>query len=391
MKIIYITTAMEENDYKSFVKQWHKHPNPSNQNFHNKLIRSIALTNEVEVISIRPFSKKLCKSRKLKAELNEIGHITWRYLSIKGGKISRLINVKKQAKAILRSIYDKDEDFVIFTDTINPLCISTANALSKMYQIPTIGICTDSPSNITGTKRSYTLYLLNQSARCYGYLALTNELNDLFNPNNKPSLIIEGIADIERADKDAIGINTPYFFFAGALLERYGVYNMINAFNQLKTSKVDLYICGHSGDETKLREAIKDNNLIHYLGTIPVSLVLDYEKTALANINPRPYSEDLDRFSIPSKTIEYLASGRPTISVKNTKLMKHFQENAIWAKSGEPEDLLYAMRTVINLTKEERKNLGKTAKEKVDKLYSLKAVNKKINTFLQAFKTTINQ
>ena len=140
----------------------------------------------------------------------------------------------------------------------------------------------------------------------------------------------------------------------------------------------------------KLKEAIKGNPLIHFLGTLPVSLVLDYERTALANINPRPYSEDLDRFSIPSKTIEYLSSGRPTISVRNSKLMKHFKENAIWARTGEPEDLLLAMRTVINLTKEERKNLGQTAKEKVQKLYSLKVVNKKVNAFLELFKTTIN-
>lgn len=381
---------MEENDYKSFVKLWYRQPNPSNQNFHNKLIRAIALTNEVDVISIRPFSKKLCKTRKLKAEINENGLIKWHYLAIKGGKLSRLIKVKKQAKTLVKEIYDKRDDFVIFTDTINPLCISTANALSKKFQIPTIGVCTDSPSNISGTKRSYTLYLLNQASRCYGYFALTQELNELFNPNGKPSIIIEGIADIEQANKDAIGINTPYFFFGGALLERYGVYNMIKAFSNLKTEKVDLYIAGHSGDENKLKEAIKGNPLIHFLGTLPVSLVLDYERTALANINPRPYSEDLDRFSIPSKTIEYLSSGRPTISVRNSKLMKHFKENAIWARTGEPEDLLLAMRTVINLTKEERKNLGQTAKEKVQKLYSLKVVNKKVNAFLELFKTTIN-
>lgn len=391
MKIVYITTAIDSNDYKSFTKLWIKSPNPSNQNFHNKLIRSISLTNEIHVISIRPFSKKLCKTRKLKAEPAKTdGNITWHYLAISGDKLSRLISVKRQAKSIFKHIYKKDEDIVIFTDTINPMCINVANSLSKKYQIPTIGICTDSPSNITGTTKTYTTYLLKQASKCYAYLALTQELNDLFNPSNKPSLIVEGLVEPHTPSVNAIGISDPYFFFAGALLERYGVYNLIEAFGMLKTTKVDLYICGHSGNEEKLKEAIKDNPLIHYLGTLPVSIVLDYECAALANINPRPYSEDLDRFSIPSKTIEYLSSGRPTISVKNTKLMKHFKENAIWARSSEPEDLCQAMRTVINLTKEERKTLGSEAKEKANALYSLKSINRRIHSFLELFKTRVN-
>ena len=63
MKIIYITAAMEASDFITFSKQWVKSPNPSNQNFHNKLIRSIAINNKIDVISIRPFNKKLCKTR----------------------------------------------------------------------------------------------------------------------------------------------------------------------------------------------------------------------------------------------------------------------------------------------------------------------------------------
>ena len=390
MKIIYITTAIDSTDYVSFCKLWSKSPNPSNQNFHNKLIRSLAINNEVHVISIRPFSKYLCKTRKLKAESAKTdGNITWNYLAITPNKISRLFSVKNQAKAIVKQLINKDEDAVIMTDTINPLCISVTTTLSKKYQIPTIAICTDSPSNITGTSKTYTTYLLRQASKCYAYLALTQELNDLFNPNGKPSLIIEGLVDTHAVSIGSIGIDDPYFFFAGALLERYGIYNLIEAFNMLKTNKVDLYICGHSGDEERVKEAIKSNPQIHYLGTLPVSIVLDYESSSLANINPRPYSEDLDRFSIPSKTIEYLSSGRPTISVKNTKLMKHFKENAIWARSSDPEDLYQAMRTVISLTKEERKILGMQAKEKANKLYSLESVNKKLNVFLELFKTKI--
>ena len=119
-------------------------------------------------------------------------------------------------------------------------------------------------------------------------------------------------------------------------------------------------------------------------------MVLQYEINALANINPRPFNMDLDKLSIPSKTLEYLASGAPTISVKNTKLQKIFEEEVIWAKSANPEDLEQAMRKVFDLSKKERVELGKKAKKKVQEHYSLDSVNKKINEFLEFFKSEIN-
>lgn len=392
MKIIYITTSIEQNDYVNFVKLWKRSPNPSNQNFHNKLIRSIAINNHIDVISIRPFSKNLCKTHKLKAEtkIDIKNDITWHYLSIQRNKLLRYISINKQGKAIMKSLYEKGDEYVILTDTINPTCIYLANILSKLYSIPTIGICTDSPSNITGTTKTYTLYLLKQASKCYGYISLTSELNNLFNPTDKNSLILEGIIDENGYKNVDIGIQTPYFFFAGALLEKYGVFNLIEAYKKLNTDKVDLYLCGHSGNLDKIKEAVSTCGSIHFLGTIPVSSVLQYETNALANINPRPFSEDFDRYSIPSKTIEYLASGKPTISVKNTKLMKHFKEDAIWAKSSDVDDLYNALKTVLSLNKEERKQLGLLAKEKAFNLYSLKTTNQKLNNFLESFKTRVN-
>lgn len=66
MRIIYFTTALSKNEYNEYTKLWKISPNPSNQNFHNKLIRSLSINNKVDVISIRPFSKKLVSSKRLK-------------------------------------------------------------------------------------------------------------------------------------------------------------------------------------------------------------------------------------------------------------------------------------------------------------------------------------
>ena len=58
MNIIYFTTAQDNNDYNEYLKIWPYPINASMQMLHNRLIRSMSLRNHVDVISLRPFSKK---------------------------------------------------------------------------------------------------------------------------------------------------------------------------------------------------------------------------------------------------------------------------------------------------------------------------------------------
>ena len=382
MKIIYITTSLEENDYIEFNKLWTVSLNPSNQNFHNKMIRSFALNNPVDVISIRPFSKAKCAIKVLKADTKVVNNITYHYLKIKRNKLFRLISLKSQVKSLIEEL--KTDDSVIITDTINPKCVSVTNYIQKKFHIPAIGICTDLPSNITGTNRSYTLYLIRNCYKLDGFITLTEGLNLLFNQFNKDHITIEGIVE----SKD-IEINTPvegkYIFFGGALLPRYGVYNLIEAFKNIENPDISLLICGHHADEEQIAAAIGDDPRIKYMGTLPVKEVLVLEKHALANINPRPFTQDLDRLSIPSKTLEYLASGALTISVRNTELEKTFKDCAIWAKSGSPKDLEASLKTAISMDEKERQNIAEKAKNVAISHYSLEKISELVTDFSSKF------
>ena len=382
MKIIYFTTAQEEKDYRTFMTYWKIPLNSSNQNFHNKLIRALAIKNKVEVISIRPFSISKTRVTKLPRETKEDGNITWHYIKREGGKIMRTLIIAPQVKNILKNMDLSDAIFM--TDTINTWVAKTVNKVNEKYHRPVIGICTDSPSNISGTKRSYTLNLLQQAEKYNGFVALTEGLNDLFNPTSKPSYIFEGLVE-EREFPKAQDAKVPYFFFGGALMERYGVYQLIEAFNILHPKDMDLYICGHHVDKEMLKTAAKGNTHIKYLGLLPMNKVMEYESKAVACINPRPFTEDLDRFSIPSKTLEYMTSGRPVISVKNTILMKQFPDEIIWLETANVNDIVHGMKQVLKMSEFEIEDLGEKAKNRVLKLYSLESVSDNIQPFLSQF------
>ena len=382
MKIIYFTTAQEEKDYRTFMTYWKIPLNSSNQNFHNKLIRSLAIKNQVEVISIRPYSVSKTRVTSLKQETKVDGNITWHYLKRQGGKIMRSLIIAPQVKKILRGM--DLSDAVFMTDTINTWVVRTVNKINEKYHRPVIGICTDSPSNISGTKRSYTLYLLQQAEKYNGFLALTEGLNDLFNPEGKPSYVFEGLVE-DRSFPKTNELNVPYFFFGGALMERYGVYQLIEAFNILKPKDIDLIICGHHVDKEMLKNAAKGNPHIKYLGLLPMNKVMEYESRSIACINPRPFTEDLDRFSIPSKTLEYMTSGRPVISVKNTVLMNKFPDEIIWLETANVSDIVHGMKQVLKMSDEEQEKMGEDAKNRVLKLYSLESVSDNIQPFLSQF------
>lgn len=376
-----MTTAMDKDDFNEYLTHWSSPPNPSNQNFHNKLIRSLAINNKIDVISVRPFSKTLCNLRNLKKGSKEDGNISWHYIPIQRNIFQKIINGQKHINELMRTFATKDS--IVFIDTINPALVHFTKHALKNKSLKTVGICTDSPSNISGTSRSYTVYLLSHTNDYSGYIALTNGLNELFNSNDRPVLITEGIVTANLVEKKTeLG---KYFFFGGALLPRYGVYELIKGFKLFSKAKkgYKLFISGHHGNIKMIAEAIAGDKNIIFLGGITNDECLAYEKGAIACINPRPFSEDLDRYSVPSKTLEYLTSGNPTLSVKNSKLQKTLGDYIIWIKSSTEKNIEAALKHVVSLTKKERDILGKNAEKKVLEIYSLETINEKVNDLLK--------
>ena len=381
MKILYITTAMEQEDYRLFSKLWSIQPNPSNQIFNNKMIRSLSLTHDVDVLSIRPLSRKLCSVKSLPFREVADGHITWHYTTVKGGSFMRKQYAMRDFKKCLSKTITKD--YVIFVDTINPICLTLAAKIKEQYRIPLIGVCITSPSNINGTMRSYALKIFDLAKNCDGYISLTEDLNDLYNENFRHSLVIEGLVDKDRPEID-LEPKKPYFFYSGSMLNKYGVYNLIKAFRGVNSLNYELLIAGHSVNQEEIKEATKKMKNIKYLGTLPHSKVLTLQSNSIANINPRPVSQDLNRYSVPSKLFEYLSSGSLTISTMQQKLASEISD-AIWVESNSVEDLRDAMLEALDLKEKARKDIAKKAKEKVLSIYSLEKVNERLDEFLKNF------
>lgn len=381
MNVIYFTTAQDKKDFANYLTLWNLPINNSNQTFHNKLIRAISINNHVDVISIRPFSKSKCNVDHLKSYNNDTGSIFWHYPKIGRNKITTVASLKKEVKALFKNF---PRNSLIVTDTINPTVLYLATYFAKKQKLPIIGVCTDSPSNIAGTSRTYTMLLLRLARTLNGYICLTQGLNELFNDHNKPSIIFEGIVENGEIAKKENEYGK-YIFYCGVLSEKYGIYNFIRFFQVYIKGDVKLVLCGHHADESRLNSIANNDPRIFYLRNVANDEVLSLEASAWCNINPRPFSEDLDRYSVPSKVLEYLNSGAPTISVKNTRLQKYFNADAIWIKNNNDEDFVEAFQKLNSFTDEEKEHMINRAKKSVQKHYSIDAINAKLDGFLYLF------
>ena len=363
---------MDNESFKTYLEGWKVSPNLSNQNFHNKLIHSLALTHDIDVISVRSINKHY-KDKKIDSQIVREGNIFWKYPLVMRSRIDKYFKLFKRIKTI--SMHDSE---LIFVDVLNLSLLKAAIKYRKKYGQQIVGICTDSPLNISFLSKGYKKKLLELGQQLDAYIVLTEKINELYNINHKPYVCIDGINEniTKYGDKEIEG---NYIYFGGSLMKEYGVLNLIEAFKKLERNDLKLIICGHHLEKNRLYPAIDGYENIKYLGPVSYRDNLSLEKYSLLAINPRPINPKIDQYSIPSKTLEYLSNGCITVSVRNDLLIKHYEPCIVWAKTGSVEDLVEAMQKALNLNRTEREMLSILSKNKAMQYTSPENINKQID------------
>ena len=377
MKIAYFTSAQNAKDFDRYQKTWTLPLNTSSQVFNNRLIRSLALTNEVKVFSSRPFRKKDSIKPNYPEMTREEQNITWKYLPIESSKI---ITFFKQRFVVLSKRNREQKADIAIADCMNIQSLALGFAYARKCKIPLVGVLDDNPISISDITPFKAKLVSSLAKRCNAYICLTESLNELFNTKNRPHILIDGVTeDVFREVNVDLKRYKKYFFFSGALSERYGIYNLIEAFKELNRKDVSLVICGYH-KEDRLDEMVQGTNNIYYIGTLPSQVCLAYESNSIANVNPKMYEPELDKYSVPSKTIEYLSATSLTISTYISSLYSDFKYDALWVK--DDYSLKDALNDALNMKPQQRQEMIVNANITANSKYSLKANNRKIEKFL---------
>ena len=146
------------------------------------------------------------------------------------------------------------------------------------------------------------------------YILLTQAMNDYIGNQSKPYVVLEGHSDItmgQRIPSMEKKTKPRGVLYAGSICAQYGLKNLVEGFLQADIPNARLEIYG-SGDYVPELQAIAQKDpRVFYGGMLLSSEVVEKEMEATLLVNPRPTDEEFVKYSFPSKTMEYMASGTP--------------------------------------------------------------------------------
>lgn len=136
-----------------------------------------------------------------------------------------------------------------------------------------------------------------------------------------------------------------------------------HTFNLLKNENYSLIICGRGDSEEYVKNMATKDRRIQYLGSIPHDEILQLQRTASLLVNPRTPEGIYTKYSFPSKTMEYLASGTPTLLYELPGIPKEYYHYCYSLNDQSITALAEKVDEVLSLSIEERTKLGEKAQQ----------------------------
>lgn len=151
------------------------------------------------------------------------------------------------------------------------------------------------------------------------FVLLTEQMKEMIKGSErKPISIVEGMspAIVCGTENSEVKNELPYryFLYTGTLNYQYGILDLLDAYESARTGDIHLVICGEGEAADELRKREDSNRKIHFFGCCSHEKVLSLQKSAFALVNPRCNEGEYTKYSFPSKIMEYMCSGRPTLA-----------------------------------------------------------------------------
>ena len=314
--------------------------------------------------------------------------------------IIRQMIVPHEVKKSLRKWVKKNNtDKVILSYSTNPMSMSALVQLKKedknLKIVLVVGdLIGDKGINIKGRG------LLNKLLNYYyqrgteavslfdGYVLLTDYMAEELHVKNKPHIVIEGIYNKEyetRYDNsDQQNDEHKIVFHAGSLERQYGVFNLIEAFRQIKDEDYRLWLAGGSSESDKIEEYSRIDPRIQYFGFVSPQKVFELQGISTVIVNPRTAEGDFTKYSFPSKTMEGLASRKPFIGYKLPGIPDEYYKYIQCVENDTPESLGKKIKEICELSKVERDEIGNKAREFILSEKNCRAQGRKIVDFLES-------
>lgn len=197
------------------------------------------------------------------------------------------------------------------------------------------------------------------------FALLTEQMNEKVNPGGeKPYTVVEGIVSAEDGPdiEDFVPGKTPSFVYTGLIDRAFGVLDLAEAFTLLE-GDCTLELFGQGEALETIREIAEKDPRIRCHGAIPRGEALQKQREATVLVNPRMPDRDFVRYSFPSKTLEYLLSGRPVLMFRLDGIPEEYYEYISTYPSPDHGEMAAVMKRLMDAPEEELTCRGKRGRE----------------------------
>lgn len=196
-----------------------------------------------------------------------------------------------------------------------------------------------------------------------GFVLLTAPMAQALGVEALPAMVLEGLIAQQNPPTQEVETPTdtrPAVLYTGTLNRELGIGLLLEAFSQLP--EVQLWLCGKGDLEAEAREAAARHDHIHYFGYVPQQIALALQAKAIALINPRTAEGVFTRYSFPSKTLEYMRSGKPVLCCKLEGIPEEYEPYLHYIAPQTAEGIRDTVRALLALPEVERAAMGERAR-----------------------------
>lgn len=320
-------------------------------------------------ISAYPRVKKMSFSKEeFSLPFSGVAHLFTGFLNIPGIKyLSKCLRIRRAIKNAL----DKGKDNTIIVYAVHsPFLLALRGIKKSRYK--SCLIVPDLPEFMSGnTSRLYLLgkkvdgWLIRMGMKNIdSYVLFSPHMKERLPIGDKPYTHMEGIFNQEgMIDESVEKERYKTILYTGNISRRMGIPNLIGAFRLIPDPDYRLWIRGNGECKEMVLQAMREDNRIVYFDPMPKTDLLKLQKKATVLINPVFSSQAFTRYFFPSKTMEYLASGTPTIMSRLDCLPKEYEPHLFFFNAESIEGIKNKILEVCEKSQDELDAFGKAASE----------------------------
>lgn len=335
--------------------------------FNRLLAQGLASVENVQVKCPVPIS--LLK----RMEINELGknieeeginYILYDNKTIEAGYWGFFSETMKNIKQWIRQ-----DKVVVVTDALGIVADIVSTMAHLIYGIETVGIVTDLPQYVGNPKK------ITEKARCFinlffmrrfqKYVLLTESMSEWVNKKNKYQCIVEGICDwnsLQENIEEISKYDNKVCMYAGSLHREYGIDMLIQGFLKAKVENSELHIYGKGNYAEEIENICRQHNNVVFYGQYAHDKILEEEKKVTLLVNPRPTNEEYTKYSFPSKTLEYMASGTPVLMTRLPGMPRDYEEYVYLFQNETVDGYAQTLREVLE-SKDKMMETGEKARK----------------------------